>query len=158
MQVVTRLIVFRDIYRNIPQLPPHQVQQTTMLPLPHLVPLLDASLTRCTVGPRIRHRWSMEVGHMFTYSASSVIRTLIIRHLDYPNAKFHKLHPHYESHVGLGNCEILQNGVFQSSKATRSAKSVSTSVVLCIGSICSQELANTQLLFDNQRSTTVTKS
>ena len=34
--------------------------------------------------------------------------------LDYPNAKFHKLHPHYESHVGLGDCEILQNGVFQS--------------------------------------------
>ena len=34
-------------------------------------------------------------------------------------------HTHiYESHVGFGDCEILQNGVFQSSKATQSAENV----------------------------------
>ena len=58
------------------------------------------------------------------YSASSVIRTSNIRHLNDPNAKFHKPHPHYESHMGLGDCEILQNGIFQLSEATRSAENV----------------------------------
>ena len=44
--------------------------------------------------------------------------------LDYPNTKFRKPHPHYEGHVGLGDCEILQNGVFQSSKAMWSAENI----------------------------------
>ena len=58
------------------------------------------------------------------YSASSIIQTSIIWRLNYPDAKFHKPHPHYKSHVGLGDCKILQNGVFQSSKATRSAENI----------------------------------
>ena len=43
---------------------------------------------------------------------------------DYPNAKFHKPHRHYKSHVGLDDCEILQYGIFQSAKATQSAENV----------------------------------
>ena len=58
------------------------------------------------------------------YSASSVIQTSIIQRLNYPDVKFHKPHAHYKSHVGLGDCKTLWNGVFQSSKATRSAENV----------------------------------
>ena len=58
------------------------------------------------------------------YSASSVIQTSIIQRLNYLDVKFHKPHPHYKSHVGLGDCKILWNGVFQSSKATHSAENV----------------------------------
>ena len=60
----------------------------------------------------------------YLYSACSVIRTLIIRHLDYPNAKFHKPHLHYKSHMGLGDYKILQKFIFQLSKAMQSAENV----------------------------------
>ena len=54
--------------------------------------------------------------------------------LDYPNlnyptprlseCKISEATPTYESHMGLGDCEILQNGVFKSSKAMQSAENV----------------------------------
>ena len=44
---------------------------------------------RCTVVHKSCHQLSQ-----YQYSTTSVIRTSIIRHLNYPNAKFHKPHLH----------------------------------------------------------------
>ena len=69
------------------------------------------------------------------YSVSSVIQTSIIQtsiiwHLYYPTpllseCKISEATPTYEGHMGLGDCEILWNGVFQLSKESmQSAENV----------------------------------
>ena len=67
--------------------------------------ILRSQITKALHRSTLRY---FDVSKLRWYSASSVIWILIIQHLDYPNAKFHKPHPHLQKPHGLGDCEILQ--------------------------------------------------
>ena len=54
----------------------------------------------------------------FYYSASSVIRSSIIRHPDCPNAKFHKPYPHLQKPCGSWRLRNLAKWCFPIIKAT----------------------------------------
>ena len=53
-----------------------------------------------------------------------VIRTSIIWHLDYPNTKFHKPHPHLQKPCGSWRLRYLTKCCFPIVKVTRSAENV----------------------------------
>ena len=53
-----------------------------------------------------------------------VIRTSIIWHLDYPNTKFHKPHPHLQKPCGSWQLRYLAKCCFPIVKVTRSAENV----------------------------------
>ena len=97
----------------------------TLYPLP-LICMHDQKSITCSQEKLINYSWVQTflstwlktnlLEWLCNYSASSVIQTSIIRHLDHPNAKFIKPHPHLRKPHAKWCFPIV--------KATRSAENV----------------------------------